>query len=68
MVKVKEKLERFNMADPTLTVEEAVQFMVDHFGNDPQVAKIQVLRSRKKGPISDYVFTLPDGTKAVRVI
>jgi hypothetical protein len=68
MAQVEEQLDILDIADPKYTVEEATQILVDECGYDPQVARLEVLRSRKKGPISDRVVTLPDGTRAVRVI
>jgi hypothetical protein len=70
MVKVEEKPEIFDTTDLSRTVEETVRLMVEEMGYNPNTARREVLLSRKakKGPISDYVFTLPDGTEAVRII
>lgn len=70
MQNIEEQLERFSMSDPKLTVEEAVQFMVDNWGHDPKVAKQQVLLSRKakEGPIGDRIVTMPDGTRRMYTI
>jgi hypothetical protein len=65
MAKVKEKLEIFDAADPKRTVEEAVQYMIDTWGYDRKVARLEVLRSRKTGPIGDRIVTLEDGTRAM---
>jgi hypothetical protein len=68
MVKVvEEQLERFNMADPKRTEDEAVQYMVEHMGYRPESARREV-RLVRRNPKSDRIVTMPDGTRKMYTI
>lgn len=65
MAKVEEQLEIFDATDPNLTVEEAVQFMVEKMGYRPSTARREVIMERKskEGRLGDRIVTMPDGTR-----
>jgi hypothetical protein len=70
MVKVEEKLEIFDATDPSRTLEEAVQYMVEHMGYRPESARREVIMERKskEGWLGDRIVTMPDGTRKTYVI
>jgi hypothetical protein len=70
MAKIEEKPEIFDATNPSRTVDEAVQYMVEHMGYRPNTARREVIMERKAkgGRLGDRIVTMPDGTRRTYTI